>query len=332
MTVGIGFTPFETRADVIGRLAVRADGTRLERVTVAEAWTHDATTLLAELACRTHRIGLGAGVLSVWSRSPATLSLEAAGLQRLAQGRFSLGLGASTAALTEGLHGIAWHDPVDRLRQTIVAVRALLSGERLPDAPAGARAMRIGIQPEPAVPLHLAALAPASVRLAGELADGWLPFLYARSQLQGGRALLGEGAARTTRAATASVIASVPLALGPDEPASRRLAAWWLTTYLTRMGPLYPRLLGERFGMTGGVDAVVEAAGAPLELPAAADALAEQVTLLGSYDDAARLVDAWFEAGADSVTLILPPGRPESELADLVDVAAEVAARAPAVP
>ena len=56
------------------------------------------------------------------------------------------------------------------------------------------------------------------------------------------------------------VAVGVPVALGPDEASARRLAAWWLATYATRMGPLYPRLLAERFGMAAAVEAVIDAA------------------------------------------------------------------------
>ncbi|MGI8632046.1 MAG: hypothetical protein ACR2NA_05790 [Solirubrobacterales bacterium] len=42
---------------------------------------------------------------------------------------------------------------------------------------------------------HAAALAAPSIRLAGELADGWVPFLWARSRLADGREAIA--AART---------------------------------------------------------------------------------------------------------------------------------------
>ena len=66
MRVGVGFTPFETRADVVVRLAVRAEAAGVEAVGVAEGWTHDAVVLLAEVAQRTNRIRIGTSVLSVW--------------------------------------------------------------------------------------------------------------------------------------------------------------------------------------------------------------------------------------------------------------------------
>ena len=53
-----------------------------------------------------------------------------------------------------------------------------------------------------------------------------------------------------------------------------------------------------------------------------AEELAREVTLFGTYDEAPELIAAWRAAGADSVQLVLPPGRPEEELAALVEVAA----------
>src|SRR3954469_9758244 len=141
---GVAFTPFETRVDTMQRLALRAEALDLDRVQVAEAWTHDATIVLAELAVRTSRIGLGTGVLSVWGRTPASIALAAAGLPRASGGGCSLGLGAGSPPLTEGLHGVRWERPVERVRETLIAVRALLTGERLPAPAAGAPPPRAG--------------------------------------------------------------------------------------------------------------------------------------------------------------------------------------------
>jgi alkanesulfonate monooxygenase SsuD/methylene tetrahydromethanopterin reductase-like flavin-dependent oxidoreductase (luciferase family) len=322
--VGVAFTPFETRTDVIMRLAVQADALGFDRVDVAEGWFHDSMLVLAELALGTSRIDLGTSVISMWGRTPATIALGAAGLQRISGGRFSLGIGAGSPPLAEGFHGIAWDRPLQRLRTTLTAIRALLSGERLPDPVAQARPLRLGVLPDEPVPIMLAALSPGSIRLAGELADAWAPFLWARSRVQEGRALLREGESRVERPTPARVSLGVPVALGPDERSARRLAAWWLSTYATRMGPLYPRLLAERFGMSAGVEAIIEAAGqgpAP-ELPPAAEDLAREVTLMGTYKEAGDLLRDWFAAGADSVQLVLPPGRPEQELDEVLGATA----------
>jgi alkanesulfonate monooxygenase SsuD/methylene tetrahydromethanopterin reductase-like flavin-dependent oxidoreductase (luciferase family) len=253
--------------------------------------------------------------------------MAAASLQQASGGRFALGLGASSPPLVEGLHGLTWRQPVDRMRTTLVAVRALLDGGRLPLERENVRPLRLGTPPEPPVPILLAALAPRSVRLAGELADEWLPFLWARSRLSDGRALLAEGEARAETPSATRVAASVPLAIAEDEETSRQIAAGWLLAYLTRMGPLYPQMLSERFGFAREVEALLDAnaGGGPPRLPAAAERLAREVIAMGTYEEAPGVARDWLEAGADTIDLVLPLARPEQQLREMVEAAAPAA-------
>lgn len=321
---GAGVTPFHSDADATIRLAVRAEELGYARFATAEGWTQDAVVLLTQIAEVTSRIQLATGVLPVWSRTPAAIAMAAAGLQRASDGRFALGLGASSPPLVEGLHGLTWQQPVERMRSTLVAVRALLEGDRLPLERQNVRSLRLGAPPERRIPILLAALAPRSVRLAGELADDWLPFLWARSRLSDGRALLAEGEARAESPSATRVAASVPLAIAEDEQTSRQIAAGWLLAYLTRMGPLYPRMLSERFGFAQEVEALLaaNADGGPPRLPAAAERLARDVTVMGTYDEAPDLVRLWLEAGADTVDLVLPLAVPEQQLLEMLEAAA----------
>jgi alkanesulfonate monooxygenase SsuD/methylene tetrahydromethanopterin reductase-like flavin-dependent oxidoreductase (luciferase family) len=329
-SVGVGVTPFQTDADATIRLAVRAEELGYSRFGSAEGWTHDAVVLLAQIAGVTSRIGLATAVLPVWSRTPAAIAMAAASLQRASDGRFALGLGAGSPPLVEGLHGMTWEQPVNRMRTTLLAVRALLDGARLPLDRENVRALRLGAPPERRVPILLAALAPSSVRLAGELADHWLPFLWARSRISDGRALLTEGEAAAEGATATEVSASVPLAIAQDEETARQLAAGWLLAYLTRMGPLYPRMLRDQFGFASEVDALLDAnrnGGMP-RLPGAAERLARDVTLMGTYEEAPDAVRLWLQAGADTISLVLPIGSPETQLHDMLEAAAPAAASA----
>ena len=322
--VGVGVTPFQTDDEATIRLAVRAEELGYGRFGAAEGWTHDAVVLLTRIAAVTTRIGLATAVLSVWSRTPGAIAMAAASLQRAAGGRFALGLGASSPPLAEGLHGVRWEAPVSRMRHTLLAVRALLDGGRLPLDSERVRPLRLGSPPEQRVPIVLAALAPASVRLAGELADQWLPFLWARSRLADGRGLLAEGEANAEAPTETGVCTSVPLAIGEDEEAAGRIAAGWLLAYLTRMGPIYPRMLRDEFGFAAEVDALLEAnaAGGPPQLPPAAERLARDVTLMATYDEAPEAIRLWLDAGADSVDLVLPLGLPEAQLMEMLEAAA----------
>ena len=321
---GLGFTPFETRAELILAVAGEADRLGFARVSVAEAMGHAAPVLLAEVAQHTRRVELATAVLPVWSRSPAVLAMTAAGLQRLSRGRFVLGLGAGTPPLIEGLHGIGWEDPFGKLRTVLVAVRQLLEGHRMPSAVDGSRPLRLFVGPESPVPIALASMSPAGIRLAGELADRWLPFLWPRSQLDVGRRLVEEGAVAAGREQLPEVCPAVPLATGRDRAAAEAVAARWLTVYCTQMGPIYPRMLRERFGYAAEVDALLAANADRDEpvLPDAARRLAQDVLLVATHDELGDATAGWTQAGADRLDLVLPFGLDEAELLTAVRAAA----------
>jgi alkanesulfonate monooxygenase SsuD/methylene tetrahydromethanopterin reductase-like flavin-dependent oxidoreductase (luciferase family) len=327
--MGIAFTPFEDRFEVIGRAAVVAEERGLDSVGVAEAMTLAAPIVLARLAERTDRIGLVTGVLSAWGRSPATLALTAAELQRASAGRFVLGLGSSTAPITEGFHGQPWQAPVRKLRETLVAVRALLAGERLPGVPDGARPLRLGTPPAVPVPIGLAAITEPSIRLAGALAEQWLPFLLPPAALDAGRELMADAGNRSGRTDATTVTACVPVALAPDRDGAARIAARWLVTYATRMGPVYPRIMREH-GYHHELDAVLDANPDPREahLPAAAERLAHDVLLYGTYDEAPELSRAWLEH-ADALSFVAPFGVPGERITDIIEAISARADRRP---
>jgi alkanesulfonate monooxygenase SsuD/methylene tetrahydromethanopterin reductase-like flavin-dependent oxidoreductase (luciferase family) len=318
-SVGFAFTPFEDRVEVIVRAALLAEDRGLGSIGVAEAMTLAAPIVLARLAERTERIGLVSGVLSVWGRTPATLALTAAELQRASGGRFVLGLGASTAPITEGFHGQPWQAPLRKLRETLVAVRMLLSGGRLPDVPDGARPLRLGCPPTVPVPIALAAVTAPSIRLAGVLAEQWVPFLLSPAALDAGRELMAGAAADAGRADSATVTASVPLALAPDRDGAARIAARWLVTYATRMGPVYPRML-RAHGYHHELQSLLDANPDPQDahLPAAAERLARDVLLYGTYEEAPQLCRAWLEH-ADGLTVVAPFGVPAAQISDAIE-------------
>jgi alkanesulfonate monooxygenase SsuD/methylene tetrahydromethanopterin reductase-like flavin-dependent oxidoreductase (luciferase family) len=318
-SIGVSFTPFEDRVEVIDAVAAHAEARGLAFVAVAEAMSLAAPIVLARLAERTQRIGLMTGVLSVWSRTPATLALTAAELQRLSAGRFTLGLGAGTAPITEGFHGQAWTAPVDRLQQTCAAVRALLAGERLPAAPGGARPLRLGCPPRTAVPLAVGAITSPSIRVAATSADHWLPFLLPPAAIDAGRELIAAVAAEEQRSTMPSVTAAVPVALASDRARAAKIAARWLVTYATRMGPVYPRVL-RAHGYGRELDALLEANGdsRDVALPSKATRLADDVLIFGTYDDAPDLCRRWLDH-ADALALVAPFGISAADINATID-------------
>lgn len=328
--LGVSVMPLDNRREALVALAVEADRLGYDAFFLPETWALDVSVVLAEAAGKTRHIGLGTGIVSVWGRSAGTLAMMAATLASLSGGRFVLGLGASTAQLTEGLHDVSFQSPGVRLRLAVTQVRALLNGERIPLAREGARALKLNLPPSPKVPIYLAALADESVRLAGELADGWLPFLYPRGQLAAGRALLAEGRARSGAGGELPLICpSVPTVVAEDPARAREGAAWFVAFYLTIMGPLYRQAL-TRQGFGKEVEAVL-AANTPRNrgvVPPEGETLLEELTIFGTPEQARARVGRWYAAGAALPILLLQPNLTPDEIGfaleafrPLVDVA-----------
>jgi len=302
--------PLETRRDVIVGLATEGDRLGYHGFFLPETWAYDVMVLMAEAAVRTERIELGPGIIGPWNRSAATVAMAAATLQSISAGRLVLGLGASTPQLAEGLHDTPFEPPVPRMRRLVTQVRALLRGERIPLAVVpGARALKLNLPPGPAVPIHMAALGDASVRLVGELGDAWIPFLYPWSRLSTGVALMREGAARGGHPERVpGISASVPTVVDVSAEKAREGAAWFVSFYITTMGTIYRDAL-TRQGYGKQVEAVL-AANAPRftgAVPAEAEELLEQLIVFGTPPEARRRLARWHDAGAEIVTMLLRP-------------------------
>jgi F420-dependent oxidoreductase-like protein len=122
-------------------------------------------------------------VLQVGVRSPVMVAQTAITLSNLSDGRFLLGLGASGPQVIEGLHGVSFSRPLTRISETVDIARQVFAGGKISYSgkefqiplPGGeAVPMRLSIRPEHAIPIYLAALSPAMLRLTGRTADGWL--------------------------------------------------------------------------------------------------------------------------------------------------------------
>jgi alkanesulfonate monooxygenase SsuD/methylene tetrahydromethanopterin reductase-like flavin-dependent oxidoreductase (luciferase family) len=331
--LAVALPPMETRRPVVLALARRAEQLGYQAFYLAEGWGHDAAVLLAEVDTRTDQIRLGTGVLNVWGRSPASLAMLARTLDEVSGGRFELGLGTGSPQLAEGLHDTPFRDPVGQLAAVTRQVRRLLAGDRLlPATPREHRPLRLGTDPRPGLRINLAALGPAATRVAGELADGWYPFLLPISGLPAGIELLDAGAAPAGRSRP-RIAPCLPVAVAPDPEQARRLASWWVAFYLTSMGPLYPRTL-RRLGHGAAVDEVVRAnpTRQSAEVPHSAGALLDELTVWGDAGAAAAALDRWYAAGAELPVLALPPNRPFEELEYMLESLAPVRAeRQPAL-
>jgi alkanesulfonate monooxygenase SsuD/methylene tetrahydromethanopterin reductase-like flavin-dependent oxidoreductase (luciferase family) len=309
---GVAFTPMETRREVIVEAAVLADELGYETFSVPEGWGLDSTPVLTEAALRTARIRLASGILSVWGRTPATLAMTAATLHQVCEGRYVLGLGASTRALVEGFHDLPFERPAGKLREVVDQVRMLLAGQPAePRRVPGARGLRLGQPSAPEVPIWVAALGPHATRVAAEVGDGWIPALVARDRLASWAGELNQLRKTAVPYAPALTVAAGPVTAVDENPdTARNIVAACTAWYLSAMGGVYAESVANQ-GYAAEVSAIRAANPRPsprqATVPPAAEPVLDQLAVYGTRDQVRQQLKSWDQT-ADIVTVLLPPG------------------------
>ncbi|MBZ6137288.1 MULTISPECIES: LLM class flavin-dependent oxidoreductase [Streptomyces] len=182
------------------------------------------STAAAALAW-TERVRVGVGLLPVPLRNVAVTAMEAATLHRMFPGRAVLGVGHGVQDWM-GQVGARVESPVTLLREHLLALRALLGGERLTTEGRYVRLDDVALDwpPERAVEVLAGATGPRSLRLAGEAADGTV--LTASTPPDGvrrARRLIDEGRAAAGRTEAHRVVVYLLAATGAG--AAERLRA-----------------------------------------------------------------------------------------------------------
>ncbi len=164
-----------------GPFAAAAEAAGFDAVMTVELG-HDPFTPLAFAALATAAVELTTSVAVAFPRSPTVIANQAWDLNANANGRFVLGLGSQVKGHNERRFGISWSPPAPRLRDYIGALRALWrcweTGEKLDYRGEHYRLslMTPDFSPEPTglppVPVTIAAVGTAMLRVAGEVADG----------------------------------------------------------------------------------------------------------------------------------------------------------------
>jgi len=150
-------------------------------------WTfetaHEPFLPLVLAAEHSSRLSLGTSIAVAFPRSPTILAQIAWDLARFSKGRFILGLGTQVKGHNERRFGVKWEKPVEKIREVILAVRAIwecwqnhtrlnFQGEFFK-----LNLMTPFFSPEPheyhRIPIFVAGVNPRMCQLAGELCEGF---------------------------------------------------------------------------------------------------------------------------------------------------------------
>jgi F420-dependent oxidoreductase-like protein len=312
VAIALGAVHDRPFAEVAG-FARTAEECGYEAIFVPEAWGRDAFVTLGALARVTDRIGLGTGIVNVYSRTPALLAMAALTLDELSGGRAILGLGTSGQRVVEGWHGVPMARPLRRLREATEAVRAIVSGSRrgytgetLSVAPGFAITLA---RPRDRIPIYHASLTPRAIRQCAEVADGWLPYFASPETLRADLAAIDEtlrGAGRERASFTVAPL--LPVLVSDDEEAARAVLRRHLSFYIGGMGRFYREtVVRHGFGDTAEeIRRLWEARQRDAAAEAVTDDLLDAFAVVGDARRCRDRLDDYRAAGADLPVLALP--------------------------
>ena len=266
----------------------------------AEVDGADGFTPLTVAALSEERLNLGVAVTPTFTRGPGLLAMSIAAMAEVADGRFTMGLGASSQPVVERWNGITYEKPYQRTRDVLRFVKRALDGEKIDEVFEtfeihGFKLSRPVINRPP---ILLGALRPGMLRLAGEEADGAILNWLAASDVAQCRREVGDS---KTIAARLFVI---PL---EDADAARFVARRMISSYLTvNAYAEFHRWLGRGDALTPMWEAWAEG-NRKLANEVIPDEVVDELVIHGSYDECREHVGRYIEAGVEIPSIAIVP-------------------------
>src|SRR5260370_1785985 len=295
------------------RFAERAGVAReAERLGYPDGWSLevdgvDCFTPLAVVAPAT-RLRVGTAIANVYTRGPATLASSAAGLADLGPGRFCLGIGAGSQPIVEAWNGGVFARPATRVREMAQFLRRALAGERVVfhGETFSVDGFRLTKPPAEPVPIHVAALRPGMLRVAGEVGDGAILNWLAVEDVPTSIAVVRDAALRARRdPAAIEITVRLLINVDPPGPASDVAVRRHVTAYLNV--PVY-KAFHEWLGRSAALRPMWDAwaagdrQGAVAAVPAT---VIGDLLIRGSAAEVRAHVHPYLDAGLDTAFLAL---------------------------
>jgi F420-dependent oxidoreductase-like protein len=332
-----------TRSDQL-EIVQEAERLGYDSVWAAEAYGSDAATILGWIAGQTTNIKIGSAIFQMPGRTPAMTAMTAATLDQLSDGRMLLGIGSSGPQVAEGWHGQRFGKQIQRTREYVAVVRKALARELLefhgetlelplPDGPGKALKLTIGPVQE-RIPIYLAAIGPNNTRLAGEVADGWIPTLFSPEHVAEFRPLLEEGAARADGGRSLEgfdIAPTVNVFITDDVARARDAMRPFIALYVGGMGSRDKNFYNNLVQRYGFEDAARKVQDLYLEgkrdeaMAALPDELIDTVSLCGPADVARERLAVYRDAGVGTLG-VTPLAFTKDERLEQLRLVAELAA------
>ena len=289
--LGLGIIPgVGWRAKDIQTIAREAEDAGFGGVFAAEV-NNDVMATALLMGAATRRIKVGTWIANIYLRHSYVCAQGAALIADATEGRFILGLGVSHPPVNKALADDMGEPPA-MLRRYVTAVRRWLNGEgpatHLPQRPT----------PQP-VPIYVAAVTSKTVEIAGELADGFMPFMWPASRVDKSKAWIQQGRAKAKDLGKMDVTVGIPTYIGDDIKQQREIARAHLAVFTTF--PFFQRMF-RASGFGPEADQMEKGGGGA----ALSDRVLDAICLIGPLSRCREQLAAFRVAGTD-LPILMPP-------------------------
>jgi 5,10-methylenetetrahydromethanopterin reductase len=209
----------------------------------------DGVGACAIVGWETQRIELGTAVTPTYPRHPAALAQQTMTTQLACGGRFTLGIGLSHQLVIEGMYGLSYDRPARHMAEYLHIIAPLLRGEGVQfEGEQLTAKLALEMPGAEAVPLLVAALGPAMLKLAGTYADGTTTWMTGPRTIEEHIVPTISAASSAAGKPAPRIVCGLPICLTDDVDSAREQIGKSLEIY--GMLPSYRAML-DREGVSG---------------------------------------------------------------------------------
>jgi len=266
----IGADDRSASVDDVVNIARKAEAAGFNSLWMANIFSLDAIMSLATAGRETERIELGTAVTPTYPRHPSAMAQQALTAASMTQNRFILGIGLSHKMVIEDMLGLSFEKPARHMREYLDVLLPLLQGRVVNYDGAEYRVhnTQLGIAGVDDVPVVVAALGPAMLKIAGEMTAGTNTWMVGPETMENHIVKRISAAAAAAGRAAPRIVGGFPIVLTSKVDETRAAIAEPLAIYgqlpsyrdmLNREGLAHPQdlaLIGDEKALRQGIERI----------------------------------------------------------------------------
>lgn len=279
-------------------IAKLAEDSSIYGILSPEVPPYSALANASILSNHTKETLVGTWIANIYLRHPVLCAAESMTIQEYSSDRLMLGLGVSHKPVNSRL-GIEMGDPIESMRNYVNSVRSYVDGS------SDQISLKRKINP---FPIYIAGLTEKTAQLAGEIADGLMPYLAGPEHLKKLKESVLKGRESSSLSSDFVMTTGLPSFISEDLDLATEVARKSLSGY-ARL-PFYQRVLK----LSGYEDVVKSIEDGENPAEALTPELVNELALVGPASKCKETLLKYSEAGADMPIITPNPVGKQSPL------------------